>query len=67
MQITATMHGCSGPAPHAPEMQNSLSKGALPKISKTTPCKAAEGPPALERQLDTSGKSVASFHYSEIV
>ena len=39
---------------------------ALPKISKTTPCKAAGVPPALGKALDASGNSVAHFHYSEI-
>ncbi|MEB2620581.1 hypothetical protein, partial [Kocuria rosea] len=39
---------------------------ALPKISKTTPCKAAGVPPALGKALDTSGNSRIHFQYSEI-
>jgi hypothetical protein len=51
-----------------PSFFHRIAEGAtIPKISKTTPCKVAQAPAAPERQLDTSGKSVALFHYSEIV
>ena len=49
----------------APDAHGSVAAG-VGKISKTTPCKAAGVPPALGKALDTSGNSVAHFHYSEI-
>jgi hypothetical protein len=37
------------------------------QISKTTPCKVAGGGQHSTKQFDTSGKSGAFFHYSEIL
>ena len=42
-------------------------RGALPKISKTTPCKVAGHRRRSPKQLDMSGKSGAFFDYSEIL
>jgi hypothetical protein len=38
-----------------------------PKTSKTTPCKVAGSRQHSTKQFDTSGKSGAFFHYSEIL